>query len=71
MRLLITLCLAAGLFRTALAHELPGDPGELQQFFHQGFSLHHLPAAMLILIAGIALYRYLVRRPSARNRKRC
>lgn len=69
MRSFMTLCLVAGLFRTALAHELPGDPAELQQWLHQGLSLHHLPAAALILIAGIALYCYLVRRPWARNRK--
>jgi hypothetical protein len=57
MRKLTTFLLTAGVSGTALGHELPGAESQLQQLIHHVLSLHHAPAIMLILIAGVLAYR--------------
>ncbi len=61
MRLLTIFCLATGFSSVAIAHELPGHDSSLLQLLHQGLSPHHLPALILLLIAGMVLYRWLRR----------
>jgi len=56
MRMLTTLLLAIGFSATALAHALPGEDNPLQQLTHQVFSLHHLPALVVLLGVGGLLY---------------
>ena len=56
MRKLTTLLLTAGVSGTALGHELPGAESHLQQLLHHLLSLHHAPAILLVLAAGLAVY---------------
>ena len=57
MRLLITFCLAAGFSGMAAAHTLPDSENSVQQLAHQLLSLHHLPGLILLLVAGLYLYK--------------
>lgn len=57
MRLLTTICLTAGSSGIAVAHTLPGDENSLQQLAHQLLSLHHVPMLILLLVAGLYLYK--------------
>ena len=57
MRLITMILMAAGIPGLAFAHELPESAGQLQQAAHQALSLHHLPALLLVLVIGIALWR--------------
>jgi len=41
----------------AVAHTLPGNENHLQQLAHQLLSLHHLLPLILLLVAGLYLYR--------------
>lgn len=57
MRQLITFCLAAGLSGVAMAHELPGADSQLQQTLHHLFSLHHLPALIILLVVAVVAWQ--------------
>lgn len=56
-RLMTSLVLLAGTSGIALAHNLPGDEGLITQLDHQLLGLHHLPLTILLVIAGIWLFR--------------
>lgn len=55
--------LTAGVSGTALAHDLPGTENPLQQLIHHLVSLHHAPAILLILVAGVVAYLAARRKP--------
>jgi len=61
MKKLTSLLLTAGVSGTALGHELPGADNPLQQLIHHWSSLHHAPAILLIVVAGVLAYRALRR----------
>ena len=61
MQKLTAILLATGVSGTAFGHELPGTDSQLMQLFHHGFSLHHAPAILLIVLLGVLAYRALRR----------
>ena len=64
MRLLTTFALTAGFSGIAVAHSLPEGAHPVAQLAHQLFDLHHLPALVLMIVAGLLL---LQRRRQARK----
>ena len=57
MRLFLSLLLLAGVSRIASAHTLGNEDGVLVQLWHQLLGLHHLPLTVLLIVAGIMLFR--------------
>jgi hypothetical protein len=55
MKRLTTILILLGTAALAHAHELPADEIILLRLFHQVFGLHHLPAIVLIVVAGVVL----------------
>ena len=57
MRFLLGLFLLTGLTRVAAAHTLAADDGLPAQLSHQLLGWHHFPLTILLLVAGIWLFR--------------
>jgi len=57
MRMITTFCLTAGFSDAAMAHTLPDESSLLQQLAHQLSGFHHLPLLVLLLAAGLLIYR--------------
>lgn len=58
MKRLTTILFLLAASALAHAHELPMEENILLRLFHQVFGLHHLPAIILIVIAGVVLLHH-------------
>lgn len=57
MRRLASLCLLIAGLGTAHAHEMTGDASILERLSHELVGLHHLPVTIVLVVAGVVLYR--------------
>lgn len=57
MRSITGILMAAAVPGAAAAHELPEGTAAVEQTLHHAFSLHHLPALLLLVVALVLLYR--------------
>jgi hypothetical protein len=55
MKRLMTILFLLATSALAHAHDLPTEENVLLRLFHQVFGLHHLPAIILIVVAGVVL----------------
>jgi hypothetical protein len=65
MRILITLLMSVAPARL-FAHELAAEYGAIAQAAHHWFSLHHVPALILI-VAAIAAFAVIARRATSKS----
>ena len=57
MRRLAALCMLIGTPGLASAHETVSGAGIVEQIGHELFGLHHLPVTLILVVAGVLLYR--------------
>jgi len=55
MNRLMTILFLLATGALAYAHDLPTEENVLLRLFHQVFGVHHLPAILLIVLAGVVL----------------